>query len=188
MFTLAISCLTTSSLPWFMDLTFQVPLQHWTLLPFTTGYCFWFGSISSFLLELFLHWSPVPYWARTNLGSSSFSVLSYCLFIVFMGFPGQEYWSLSELRELVMDREAWRAVIHGVAKSRTRLSNWSDLIWFFPPVDHVLSELSTMTCLSCMALQGMAHSFIELDKAVVHVISLVSFLWLWISFCLPSDE
>ena len=31
--------------------------------------------------------------------------------------------SLSELRELGMDREAWRAVIHGVAKSRTRLSN-----------------------------------------------------------------
>jgi len=30
--------------------------------------------------------------------------------------------SLSELRELVMDREAWRATIHGVAKSRTRLS------------------------------------------------------------------
>jgi len=37
--------------------------------------------------------------------------------------------SLSELRELVMDREAWRAVIHGVAKSRTQLSDWSDLIW-----------------------------------------------------------
>ena len=37
--------------------------------------------------------------------------------------------SFSELRELVLDREAWRAVIHGVAKSRTRLSNWSDLIW-----------------------------------------------------------
>ena len=38
--------------------------------------------------------------------------------------------SLSELRELVMDREPWRAAIHGVTKSRTRLSDWSDLIWF----------------------------------------------------------
>ena len=35
--------------------------------------------------------------------------------------------SLSELRELVMDREAWRAVIHGVAKSQTRLSDCTEL-------------------------------------------------------------
>ena len=59
-FTLAIACLTTSNLPWFMDLIFQVPmqycsLQHQTLLPSpvtsTTGCCFCFGSISSFFLE-----------------------------------------------------------------------------------------------------------------------------------------
>ena len=37
--------------------------------------------------------------------------------------------SLSELRELVMDREAWCAVIHGIAKSRTRLSNCTELNW-----------------------------------------------------------
>ena len=37
--------------------------------------------------------------------------------------------SLSELRELVMDREAWRAAIHGVSKSRTRLSDWTELNW-----------------------------------------------------------
>ena len=38
--------------------------------------------------------------------------------------------SLSELQELLMDREAWRAAIHGVAKSRTQLSNWTELIPF----------------------------------------------------------
>ena len=37
--------------------------------------------------------------------------------------------SLSELRELVMDREAWHAVIHGVAKSQTRVSYWTELNW-----------------------------------------------------------
>ena len=47
----------------------------------------------------------------------------------------------------------------------------------FPsPMDHVLSEHSTMTHLSWVALHGMVQGFIELDKAVVHVISFISFL------------
>ena len=155
MFTLAISCLTTSNLPWFMDLTLQTHMQNYTLQHRTllsspdtsvTGYCFRFGSASSYLLELFLCSSPVAYWAPTDLGSSSFSVISFCLFILFMGFSRQEYWS-------------------GLP--------------FPSSVDHVLSELSTMTHSSWVALHGMAHSFIE---------AVVSFLWLWFSFCLPSDE
>ena len=47
---------------------------------------------------------------------------------------------LSELRELVMDREAWRAAIHGVAKSRTRLSDRTELNWI-----HSIKELNLIT-------------------------------------------
>ena len=131
-------------MPWFMDLTFQVPMQYCSLQhrilflsPVTSpaGYCFCFGSIPSFFLELFLHRSPVAYWVPTDLGSSSFSVLSFCLFILFMGFSRQEYWSGLPFPSLV---------------------------------DHILSDLSTMTCPSLVAPRAWL-SFIELDKAVVLV-------------------
>ena len=46
---------------------------------------------------------------------------------------------------------------------------------FLSPVDHILSELSTVTCSYCVALHSMAYGFIELDKAVIHVISLINF-------------
>ena len=143
-FTLAISYLTTSNLPWFMDLTFQVPmqycsLQHWTLhlspVTSTAGYCFCFGSILTFFLELFLHLSPVAYWAPTDLGSSSFSILSFCLFTLFLGFSRQEYWS-------------------GLP--------------FPSPVDHILSDLSTTTRPSWVAPWAWL-GFTELDQAVVLV-------------------
>ena len=116
-----------------------------------------------FYLVLSLHsfWSyfstdlhPVACWAPTDLGSLSFSVVSFSLFILFMGFSRQKYWS-------------------GLP--------------FPSPVDHIFSELSTMTHPSWVALHGMTHSFIELDKTVVHVIRLVSFLWFWFSVCLPFD-
>ena len=140
-FTFAISCLTTS-FALFMDLTFQLPmqyysLQHQTLLlspvSSTTGYCFCFGSIPSFFLELFLYWSPVAYWAPTDLGSSSFSILSFCLLILFMGFSRQEY----------------EVVCHS-------LLQWTTFCQTSPPwPDHL----------------GWPHtawlSFIELDKTVV---------------------
>ena len=163
MFTLDISCLTTSNILCFMDLTFQVPvqycsLQHWTLFPSpatsTTGCGLHFCSIYSFFLELFLYFFLVAYLIPTSLGSSYFSDLSFCLFTLFMEFSRQEYWSGLPLPS---------------------------------PVDHILSEPSTMTRPSWVALYGMAHSFIELDNTVVHVISLIHFLWLRFSFSLPSD-
>ena len=91
------------------------------------------AAAALFFLELFLHSSPVAYWAPTDLGSSSFSVISSCLIILFLGFSRQEYWS--------------------------RLP-------FPSPMDHILSELFTMSCPSWIALHGMPHDFIELDKAV----------------------
>ena len=151
----------TTNLPWFMDLTFQVPmqycsLQHWTLLPSpvrsTAGCCFCFGSISSFFLELFLQWSPVAYWAPTNQGSSSFSVLSFCPFILF----------------------------HGILKARM-------VTWF-----GILSSSGPLFVRTLhddpSVLRGMAHSFIELDKAVVYVVMTLflrnnTFYW-FTTFCL----
>ena len=145
-----------------MDLTFHVSMQYWflqhqKLLPSpvtsTMGHYFHLAFVSLFFLKLFLHSFPIAYWPPTDLGSSSFSVIYFCIFILLMGFSRQEYWS-------------------GLA--------------FPSPVDYILSEFSTMG-LSWVVLHSMAHSFLELDKAVVHVIRLVSFLWLLFSVCLPSD-
>ena len=61
--------------------------------------------------------------------------------------------SLSELQELVMDREAWRAVIHGVTKSRTWLSNWSDLIFTHSFFFLLLLSSVTLAKASCLLSQ-----------------------------------
>ena len=127
-------------LPTTQEKTLHIDITRWSTLK--SGWLYFLQSKMKFYTV-----------SKNKTWSSSFSVLSFCFFIPFMGFSRQEYWS-------------------GLP---------------FPcPVDCILSELFTITC-PLWALHSMAHSFIELDKAVVLVIRLVSFLRLWFSVCLPSD-
>ena len=78
--------------------------------------------------------------------------------------------SLGELRELVMDREAWRAAIHAVAKSRTRLSDWSDLIWSdraSPSLaaKNIINLILVLTIWWCPCVQS---SLVLLEEDVCH--------------------
>ena len=123
-------------------------IHNWVFLVFF----FCFGSIPSFFLELFFHWSPIAYWAPADLGRSSFSVLSFCLFILFMGFSRQlntevVYHSLLQWPTFCQTSPPWP--IH---------LGWLHMAW---------------------------PSFIELDKAVVRVVRLASFLWLWFQSICP---
>ena len=138
-FTLTISCLTTSNLPWFMDLTFQIPINSFTSsdLTFTTRHthnwvlfmlwpsCFILGAVSNvsslFTSSILDTFQP---------GGLIFRCHIFFLFILFLRFSRQECWS-------------------GLP--------------FPPPVDHDLSEWS-YDHLSWVALQSMVHSFIELHN------------------------
>ena len=123
-----------------MDLTFQVPmqyssLQHRTLLPSpvtsTTGCCIYFGSISSFFLELFLHSSPVVHWAPINLagllgGGSSLVAqlvknLPQCRRHGFNPWVGKIPWKKDDyLLQYSGLENSMDCIVHGVAKSRTQ--------------------------------------------------------------------
>ena len=150
-FTLAISCLTTSNfilihgpnIPGSYAILFFTALDLTSITSHIHNWALFSLWLSLFILSGAIFSTDLRY----HIGHLStwrvhFSVISFCLFILLMWFSKQEYWSV---------------------------------LPFPSPVNYVLSELSTMTHPSWVALHSKAHSFIKLEKAVVYVISLVSF-------------
>ena len=153
---------------------FQFVLIHWPNIPCSYAMLVFTASdftsiishnqncpLFSLWLRLFIPSGVIPLLISQSIlgtyrhGEFIFQCPIFCLFIVFMGFSRQEFWS-------------------GFP--------------FPSPGDLILSELSTMTCPCWLALHSMTHSFIALEKVVVYMISLFSFLWLWFLFYLLSDE
>ena len=135
-----------------MDLTFQVPMQYCSLQHQD------FASITSHIHNwvLFLLWLYPFILSGVISPLTSSSILGTYR-------PGEFIFQCPIFLPFLTVHEVLKAEI---------------LKWFaiHSTADHILSELSTMTHPSWMVLHSMAHGFIELDKAVVHVISFVSFL------------
>ena len=163
MFTVAIS--------WKFD-HFQFTLVHGPNIPGSYVRLFFTASDFTFIISYIHNWVMFLLWLRLFILSG---VISPLISSSILG----TYWP----GEFIFQSPIFLPfhTVHGGLKARIL-----KCLPFPSPVDHVLSELSTMTWPSWVALHGMAHSFIELDKAVVHVIILASFLWLWFSVCLLS--
>ena len=158
MFTLAVSSLTTFNLPWLLVPMHFCSLQHQTLLPL---------PVTCTIVHCFNFGSFfTPSRAISPLFSSS---------ILGLYRPGEfifQYYTFLPFH-----------TVHGLS----RQEYWSGLS-FPSPREYVFAEISTMTRPPWVALHIMAHIFTELDKAMIHVISLFSFLWLSFSSCLTSDR
>ena len=163
MFTLASSCSTTSNLPWFMDLTFQVPMQ----------YC-------SYSIRLYFHHQSHPQLGVFSLWLRLF-ILSGVISPIFSSSILGTYWP----GELIFQCRIFLPFhsVHWNSQGKN-----AEVVCLSFSSGPCFVRTLHLTHLSWVVLHSMAHRSIELDKAVIHVINLVSFLWLWFSLCLMAGD
>ena len=161
-------------------------LHPWTLLPSsvtsTTGCCFRFGSVSTFLLVLFLHSSSVTYWAPTDLESSSFTVISFCLFILFMGYLVESITTNKasggdgipvELFQILKDAAAQRlhSICQQIWKTQQWPQNWKRSVFIPIPKKgnakecsnyHMIALISHASRVMFRILQARIQEYIEI--------------------------
>ena len=178
----AISCLTTSYLSWFMDLTLmdrgsccaavhgvtksRTWLSNWTeLMDLTFQVSMQYCSLQHFMFttRLIHNWASFQLWPSCFF---LFEVISNWLSL----FPSN---IMHAFQPGGSSSRVLSFCIFILLMEFFRQDSWSGFL-FPPTVDHILSELFTMTCLSWVAFHDMAHSFTELckpfyhNKAVIH--------------------
>ena len=113
---------------------------------------------------------------------------------------------LGRLRELAMDREAWRAAVHEVTKSRTRLSDWTELIRNYFPVirescwhrgiTNIIVSLSSKSSVLCLFIPHSPQSLITTDLFIVsivlplpecHIVGIMHYVAFWDWLNLPFN-
>ena len=179
-------------------------LQHWTLLlpPDTsTAEChFHFGPATSFFLQLLviaLYSSPVAYWTPSDLEGSSSGAISFCLFILFMGFSWQEYWSILQWTVFCQTHPrfcesepafapSWDAYTYikfesDAYNTPSPIILWRALRWSLTPVSPQLWEVARFHkgCLQCVLLmKGFVHFLVN------HQILFKKYLFIWLYWVL----
>ena len=89
--------------------------------------------------------------------------------------------SLSKLREMVMDREAWRAEIHSVAKSQTGLSDWTELNWMLEKQNVLVKMLTLKSALfNFFFLESLGNTNWKLFCRQVNINSIIHFIINWL--------